>query len=497
MGDDILLNYWDTWKGSILCSYSRKLFTADELKYKTEAAAAKLKSMGVKKGEIVALLLKNTLAFPVCLMALLKLEANPLLLHADTTGAEVKHIAESICLAWVLKDRLASKSKDRSHGREEFHGRKAFHNTLEGGCFEIGKVALELYPQGSRADPIPEAGVILHQTSGTYGRPLQCIRNQKVAVAEAVNYVSTIEQFDKITIRFTTPLNHAFAYGFGLISTIITDSTMIIDTGFNPKKVLKEETGGLSDILCLVPPMLEALIYLKQMDPSLKLPQSVYYAGTMCAASLVSRFEAAFDSKLYAILGSTETGAIACSNRNNKKAKGVGRILNNVDVLIKNKSRYRDLGNQVGELYVKSTSMMQRYCDDNFSEAIDYFPTGDLAKLDQDGDLHMIGRIKDIINIGGIKVDPVEVERVLLKYEGVQDAVVYPGCAGNGNEIVLAAVSVHKDFKESDMISFCAKYLNSYKIPEAITLLKDIPRTASGKCTKTKLPGYYNRTIFA
>jgi long-chain acyl-CoA synthetase len=412
-------------------------------------------------------------------MALLQIEANPLILHASTTENEVERMSKNIGIRWVLKDDIDLNS---INSREKW--------------LEIGKVNLCIYPNDTEGNTIPEKGVILHQTSGTYGRPLQCIRNQKVAVAEAVNYVSSIKQFDKITIRVTTPLNHAFAYGFGLISSIITDSNMIIDTSFNPKKVLNEETKNVSDILCVVPPMLESLIYFKQADDSFQLPHSVYYAGTMCAPSLKDKFETTFGSELFAILGSTETGAIACSNSNNGKANGVGKILNNVNVSIKNTGKYKDLGENIGELYVKSTSMMQRYCDERFPKEIDCFSTGDLAKFDENNDLHIIGRIKDIINVGGAKVDPVEVEKVLLEYQGIDDAIVYSGCSENRNEIVLAAISSNEDLDESSILDFCAKRLNHYKIPRRINILKDIPRTPSGKCLKPKLPGYNENKIF-
>ena len=481
MKENILLQYWDTWQGNVQCSYSKTLFTAEELRGLTDRVADDFKLSGIKSGAIVAMMLNNTVAFPICLMALLQLQANPLLLHAKTTENELNKLSENISISWMIKDHMGA----------EINLKPAKNNIL------IKNIELVIYKGSIELNTLYKTGVVLHQTSGTFGKPLICIRDQRVAVAEGINYVSSINSYENIKIRLTTPLHHAFAYGFGLIASIITNSTIIIDPMFNPKKVLKEESKNLSDILCVVPPMLQSLIYFKQIDSSLRLPRDVYYAGTKCDPSLIDKFETTFASRLFAILGSTETGAIACNHVNHTKANGVGKLLNNVEILIKNQAKYKDLGDDIGELFIKSTSMMQRYYHEADDKKINYFSTGDLVKLDGNHDLHIIGRIKDIINVAGVKVDPTEVENVLLEYQGVADAVVYPGRSKNGEEIVLAAISTKADLDESGIIEFCANRLNHYKIPEKINFLSDIPRTPSGKCQKMKLPGYINNEVFS
>jgi acyl-CoA synthetase (AMP-forming)/AMP-acid ligase II len=487
--DTLLLDYWEIWKGNFTCTYSNKNYSADELRLLSDRLTKRLQLLGMQEGENVALILANTVAFPLCLIATLGLKGNPILLHASTTIEELKKISKTVSVKWLIHDSipLTSRIDSKDIGIDQYY---EINNNITLSICRLD----ETYYKDSKT--IPEKGVILHQTSGTYGNPLMCIRNQEVAIAEAVNYVSSIKQYDKIKIRFTTPLNHAFAYGYGLMSTIITDSTLIVDAAFNPKKVLAAEKENTSDMLAIVPPMIHSLMHLKKANSGYVLPKIVYYAGTRCDDKLMQDFETLFDIRLFSILGSTETGSIANNNVDNQKKAGVGPVLKNVDVQIRHCHKYKDLGSNIGEVFVKSTAMMQRYYSDDVSTRIDYFPTGDIGYFDSEKNIHIVGRIRDVINVGGIKVDPVEVENVLLSYEGIKDAAVYPGQSEAGEEIILAAVSTHnKDIDVAVLNSYCAKRLNYYKIPKQIIVLDTIPRTASGKCLKVKLPGYAKNIV--
>ena len=107
----------------------------------------------------------------------------------------------------------------------------------------------------------------------------------------------------------------------------------------------------------------------------------------------------------------------------------------------------KQIGEGVGEVLVKASSMMQGYLRDLPDlQPIDTWPTGDLGVFDGEQSLSLVGRIKDIINLGGMKVDPAEVEHVLLAHACVADAAVYPGFRPNGDEFVQAAVKVAKRF---------------------------------------------------
>lgn len=178
-------------------------------------------------------------------MALLYLQCNPLLLHGSSTNAEFDRGISGAPVRFVVHESMENVSKYIPRSNEE--------TLLE---YTIGKVSFQLSEVGSYTGTSSGLqGSILHLTSGTNNHPRICIRNQRVAIAEAINYTSTIDIYSEARVNVTTPLSHAFAYGFGLMSSIITNSTMVIDPVFNPKKVIRGLINNPCDILTVVPPM--------------------------------------------------------------------------------------------------------------------------------------------------------------------------------------------------------------------------------------------------
>lgn len=484
-GSRALLDCWSRWGGGVDCGYSRQRWSAAQLRDHTDRLARELSRHGLRESDVVAVVVGNGASFPVVLFSLLMLDCNPLLLHATTTQREIARLAQSLGLRSAVLDTaggLAELSAGWSHA----------------GQLSAAPTPLALIRNG-RADaqqpPGPRlAGVVLHPTSGTSGRSRFCIRNQRVAVAEGENYVTSINAYSGVRIAITTPLSHAFAYGFGLVASLITDSTLVVDRVFNPKKLLRYLAADPCDILTIVPPMVQPLIHLKTAAPSARLPEIVFYAGSNCHESIAAAFRQEFNVQLYAIYGSTETGAISTNFEPGGCDRGVGHALNNVEVEVRNQGRYRSLrGGQagVGEVFVRSTSMMQGYWGEAQTVGTDgWFPPGDVGFLDSNGDIHLVGRTREMINVGGLKVDPGEVESVLQSHPAVRDVAVYPGQDQAGNEITVAAVQPFSEPPDEDELRrHCNNELTAWKVPVVFHIVSEIPRTPSGKCLKYRLPG--------
>jgi acyl-coenzyme A synthetase/AMP-(fatty) acid ligase len=266
----------------------------------------------------------------------------------------------------------------------------------------------------------------------------------------------------------------------------------VLDTVFNPKKLLRRQKEEISDILAIVPPMVKPLVYLGNLDKSYRMPDIVFYAGAQCNELLLAKFENAFNTTLYTIYGTTETGAITTDFAHQVICEGVGKPLKNVEVEVKKQERYSDMGKGIGEIFVKSTSMMQGYAEHWHCEKnIKYWPTGDIGFIDEQGNIHLTGRKNDIINLGGMKVDPREVEKILLEHPLIHDAVVYSGILDDSSDIIQAAICVNEHELEAKTIrKYCYKHLNSYKVPRKYHFVSEIPRSPSGKCLKRYLPGF-------
>lgn len=146
-----------------------------------------------------------------------------------------------------------------------------------------------------------------------------------------------------------------------------------------------------------------------------------------------------------------------------------------------------------GELCVKGPRLMTRYYKIDPAETFDadgFFHTGDLGYLDEDGRVHFVRRLKDVIKTGGINVSPAEVEAVLLRAPGVAAAHVFALPGGERGEVVGAAlVPTGDDLDDAAVRAHCGERLPSHKRPQALLVLDgaDVPMTGSGKVRKGEL----------
>lgn len=428
-------------------------------------------------------MVRNHAGFLALLMALLKIGSNPLLLPSGTQLTEVEPLIDSLNVHWA--------ASDTSFCSQVLAGR-----WLPVSLGESAAVPTFLSCRTNHEKRLASAysGVVLHPTSGTSGRPLICIRDQTVAVAEGANYVGAVDIIAGVRIAITTPLSHAFAYGFGMVVALITDSTLVLDATFNPKQLLRRMASNPCDLLTIVPPMLRPLTHLAQTFPRAALPNVVFYAGSRCEDAAIPPFETAFGAALFAIYGSTETGAISTNFNTAERRPGVGRVLPNVAVKVRSHDSFAPLasdhGAAVGEILVRSTSMMQGYW--GAPQAGTWFPPGDVGFVDSAENIHLVGRTREIINVGGLKLDPSDVETVLRRHTAVIDAAAYPGLDAYGNEIVVSAVHATTSngvALAEELRNHCSDSLLPWKVPVTIHIVNEIPRTPSGKCMKHKLPG--------
>jgi len=145
-----------------------------------------------------------------------------------------------------------------------------------------------------------------------------------------------------------------------------------------------------------------------------------------------------------------------------------------------------------GLLRVRSSSMMAGYWEDGgISRAFlsdGWFETGDLARMDFEGRITLLGRQTEIINAQGFKVIPREVEEVIGRMPEVVEVKVYVGRHWEGFDIVQAAVACRAPIDEDSILRHCERYLVSYKCPSVIHFVRTLPRTPSGKIAISQLP---------
>ncbi len=175
------------------------------------------------------------------------------------------------------------------------------------------------------------------------------------------------------------------------------------------------------------------------------------------------------------------------------KVAAVGLPVDTAEVKVVHASGKEAGINEVGELWIKGPMVIGSYWDNpaaNESSFVDgYWRSGDIAKIDEDGFIYILDRMKDMINRGGEKIFSIEVENVLKSHPEVREAAVIaiPDDIF-GEKVKAVIVSDTLQASNQDTIrSYCARHLAKFKIPEVYEFVEELPKTASGKILKHKL----------
>jgi long-chain acyl-CoA synthetase len=219
-----------------------------------------------------------------------------------------------------------------------------------------------------------------------------------------------------------------------------------------------------------------------------------FSAGTALPRAAFEAFGERFGVLVRQLYGSTETGMITANMSDDPVAtsESVGPPLPGVQVQIADDDGELLPAGEVGEVLVTSPAASHGYAGADEANRASFrdgrYSTGDLGRLDEDGLLYLEGRKKLLIEVGGYKVDPIEVQDVIAVHPCVSDVIVV-GVAGatEGEETVKAVVVPNEDCSESEVISFCRERLSNFKVPRTVEFRDEIPKSPLGKILRKYL----------
>jgi acyl-CoA synthetase (AMP-forming)/AMP-acid ligase II len=351
-------------------------------------------------------------------------------------------------------------------------------------------------------DPKPEevagpddVAMILH-TSGTTSRPKRVpIRHRNLA-ASARNISRTYEMSDRDISLCVMPLFHIHALIASMLSTLATGGTVVVPPGFNALEFWKIVDQYKPTWYSAVPTMHQTL--LARADRNMEIikanPFRFIRSGSSSLAPVVmERMEAAFGAPVLENYGMTEATHQMTSNPlppRQHKAGTVGFGFG-VDVGIMDDSGTILEQGDLGEVVVKGPNVIDGYENNPDANATAFvngwFRTGDQGRFDEDGFLSLTGRLKELINRGGEKISPLEIDDVLLRHPAVAEAVAFAAPHRTLGEDVYAAVVLKGDATERELKAYCAEYLAEFKVPRRFYMLESIPRGATGKLQRINL----------
>ena len=471
--------------------FEEKEWTYAELEDQSAAAAKILLERGVCDGDRVALILGNVPAFPVWYYGILRIGAVAVSVNTRLSGEEAAYIV-SDCGAKVAIQ-PAAKSPLAQDGVEvigvEENGELAGEEKLIGrGDLAFGQM-VEKHPD----DP----GIILY-TSGTTGFP-------KGAVLSHQNVRSTVHAFNHLCgmtpqdrLLLMVPLFHCYGQNALLNAGSNAAATIVLQRVFDlaeTKRLIKEQSVSK---LFGVPTTFQLMLEACQREDLASVKYCFSAAATL-APQLGEAWQKKFGLPIYEGYGLTETAPFASYNHRLEHVPGsIGAPVDLVEMKVVDPDTGEDCPpNTPGEIVVRGPNVMLGYWNkpEETGQAIreGWFYSGDVGTADENGYFYIVDRIKDMIAIGGLKVYPSEVERVLLDAPGVADCAVV-GLAEKtlGEEVAAFVVPKSENSApDSDALrSYLLERLASFKVPTRFVTVDSLPRNPAGKVLKTELRSY-------
>ena len=362
-----------------------------------------------------------------------------------------------------------------------------------GGCVFIAPAIGPANTGGaSRGDD--DAFILL--TSGTAARPKMVPLTHRNVCLSAYNagHVLSLTTHDRLLN--VLPLFHAHGLISGLLTALTAGSSVICTDGFDAASFF----GWMRELqptwYTAVPTIHRALLTAAEANPDCARPSSlrvIRSASASLAPAILAGLEATFGVPVLETYGMTEAASqIAANPFELRKVGAVGRAAGPEIAIMDETGRTLASGAN-GEIVLRGANMSRGYYNDEAATQAAFrngwFRTGDLGYLDDDGYLFIVGRIKDVINRGGQKISPLEVEDVLLSHPAVLEAGVFAVPHEKLGENVAAVVVLRPNAEAtSDQLrQFARKRLAAYKVPSLIRSVAALPKGASGKVKRNAL----------
>jgi fatty-acyl-CoA synthase len=298
----------------------------------------------------------------------------------------------------------------------------------------------------------------------------------------------------------SVPLFHVFGLGVALMTVLASGSTVVLQERFASSEALDLIASQRVTIVHGVPTMFVLLL----RDPGLgerdlSSLRSGIVAGAPVSEELVEEARSRLVPELEIAYGLTETSPTVSltgpGDQGVKRSQTVGRPLDGISVRIISEEDETELPPEsIGELAVRGFNVMQGYFRQPNKTAAaftadGFFKTGDLAMLDEDGYLHIVGRESEVIIRGGYNVHPREVEDLLRSHPAVEDVVVLGTPNEVLGELVCACVVPVEGalITDEELRDFCREGVSDYKIPDLIRFLEVFPTTPGGRARRAEL----------
>jgi len=487
--------------GKVCVSFKQDRITYERLDEQSTAVAASLQEIGIRKGERVALYLSNCLELYIAFFALQKIGAviawvnsaykiNELTFILNNSQARAVFVqkgkvgSDNFGLVQELRGSTAHLSYVISIGGGDGEGVFSFEDMLSrGGKKKFAKPSINIQQDLS----------MLLYTSGTTGVPKGSMITHFQVIRGAYSYVDGVRATADDVFAGILPLTHSYGCGSGLVQPVLIQASVSLLEAFNAEDAFRLIESEKATIQHGAPTH-----YILEMNHpninryDLSSLRAGYLAGQICPEQVIQWGE---DRNIYLtpFWGSSESGPGAGTMSPfgtplDVRKKSVGKALPGTRV----KAINLDTGNQVGtgeigEMMIRGPHVLKGYWQNPAEtskqlEENGWLHTGDLVSIDENGFVTVYGRNKDLINRGGSKIYPTEIESLILQHPRVSQVCVVGTPNPVLGESICACVIPKDDAKISlkEIREFCQDKVAKHKLPDELLIVSDFPKVAGG-----------------
>ncbi|MGZ8846726.1 MAG: acyl--CoA ligase [Pyrinomonadaceae bacterium] len=341
---------------------------------------------------------------------------------------------------------------------------------------------------GNDRNAVDNIALILH-TSGTTSRPKRVPLSHSNLMTSAANVAATYQLTPDDVSLCVMPLFHVHGLVASTLATFFSGGTVAVPPKFNPLSFWNTVREHQATWYSAVPTIHQVLLTRARNARPDGAEQLRFIRS--CSAALspqtMSEMENVFGVPVLEAYGMTEAAHQMASNPlppGARKAGSVGRGTQ-VDIAILDKEGNELPSGATGEVSIKGANVFGGYEGNPEANAEAFsngwFRTGDQGHLDREGYLTLSGRLKELINRGGEKISPREIDEILVTHPAVAEAVCFGIPDRVYGEGVAAAVVLKGEATEKELIAHCRSSLSDFKCPTKIFIMDSIPRTATGK----------------
>jgi fatty-acyl-CoA synthase len=470
--------------------------TFRELDDSVNAVANGLVAMGIKGGDGVAILGRNTRWFAIANYACARVGARTILMNTEFSGRQIADVADREGARLLIYDEEYAEAVAEANFELGTLRALATNPDSDQPSDSTDETLAEVIARSSK-EPAPKPSkhsslVIL--TSGTTGTPKGASRSQPPTLGPIGGVLSHVPFRSGEVTSLPAPMFHALGYLHATIAMAL-GSTLVLRRKFRPATVLEDIEKHRVTAIVVVPVMLSRILdVLDKLEgkPDLSSLRIVFVSGSQLGAELATRALKALGPVIYNLYGSTEIAFATIARPKDLEINPatVGPIVKGVKIKILDDQGTEVPQGQVGRIFVGNTFPFEGYTGGGGKQIIDgLLSSGDMGYFDDDGLLFVTGRDDEMIVSGGENVFPAEVEDLISGHPEVVEATALGVDDPEWGARLRAFVVKHENsnLDEDTVKKYVREHLARYKVPREVIFLEELPRNPTGKILKREL----------